>query len=302
MRVKLKDLKPNPYRNIKHYPIDNNKVDMLCESIKKTGFWDNVVARQMEGEVQLAYGHHRLFALQKLFKPTDEVSVIVKPLSDPDMIRVMADENDEYYGTSPAVINETVKVARDYLKEHSEEVSTLRRRSDFKKEHPWSSIVAMFLGWRESRIREALEALGDIEDEIINKDAYEKFPTQFQADEFRRHAKKVGLTHKQQKEVAEELVSSKKGYRHVKQAVLEKKFNGKPKQKKTEYEINEVAHSVADSLNKITILLNDEFFASWSCINGNARTALLASIKNFVNRISKIKSGRAYEQITSKCE
>ena len=47
MKVELKDIKPNPYRYInKGYPIDKAKVEKLRASIKRTGFWDNLVARK----------------------------------------------------------------------------------------------------------------------------------------------------------------------------------------------------------------------------------------------------------------
>jgi len=101
MKVKLKLIKPNPYRDMKHYPIDEGKVDLLRESIRKTGFWDNIVARETEGKYEIAYGHHRLLALQKEFNPDKEIDLIIKGIDDADMIRIMADENDEYYGTSP---------------------------------------------------------------------------------------------------------------------------------------------------------------------------------------------------------
>ena len=36
----------------------------LTSSIEKTGFWDNLVGRKMNGEIQIAYGHHRIEALR----------------------------------------------------------------------------------------------------------------------------------------------------------------------------------------------------------------------------------------------
>src|SRR5438046_1281580 len=117
MQVELKHLKPNPFRNLPHYPIDKDKIKKLKSSIERTGFWDNLVARKASenGSVEIAYGHHRRQALLDMYSGTHKVNVILRELGDGDMIRVMADENDEVYNMTPAVINETVKAARDYL-------------------------------------------------------------------------------------------------------------------------------------------------------------------------------------------
>jgi len=40
------------------------------------------------------------------------------------MIRIMANENDESWGTSPKIIDETVRVVRKYLLTHGEAIKT----------------------------------------------------------------------------------------------------------------------------------------------------------------------------------
>ena len=49
MKIKIKDLTPNPFRDSEHYPIDQEKVESLKRSINKTGFWDNILAREKNG-------------------------------------------------------------------------------------------------------------------------------------------------------------------------------------------------------------------------------------------------------------
>ena len=68
MKVKIKDLKPNPFRDMKNYPINQEKIQSLTNSINETGFWDNILARKNNGNIEIAYGHHRLVVLKKLFK------------------------------------------------------------------------------------------------------------------------------------------------------------------------------------------------------------------------------------------
>ena len=45
MKVQVKDIKPNPFRNLSNYPIDQEKVETLLASIQDTGFWDNLVGK-----------------------------------------------------------------------------------------------------------------------------------------------------------------------------------------------------------------------------------------------------------------
>lgn len=50
--VPLSKVRPNPFRNISHYPILAAKVTALRESIRATGFWGNIVGRERNGKVE----------------------------------------------------------------------------------------------------------------------------------------------------------------------------------------------------------------------------------------------------------
>src|SRR5574343_646837 len=96
-----------------HYPIDREKVEALKNSIQETEFWGNILARPAGNDFEIAYGHHRLFALQELGEK--EVEIQVRKLSDSRMLQIMANENHDNWHSSPAVINETVAAAKEYL-------------------------------------------------------------------------------------------------------------------------------------------------------------------------------------------
>ncbi len=64
MKFQLKDVVSNPFRRTEKYPISPEKVAALIESIESTGFWENIVGREVDGKLQIAYGHHRLAALR----------------------------------------------------------------------------------------------------------------------------------------------------------------------------------------------------------------------------------------------
>lgn len=79
-------------------------------SIEETSFWDNLLARPAGKGYEIAYGHHRLVALQEA--GIKEVDIPVRKIDDGMMIRIMANENRDSYKANRAVTIETVRVAR----------------------------------------------------------------------------------------------------------------------------------------------------------------------------------------------
>ena len=99
---------PNHHRDIGNYPIIREKVDALKASFKQTGFWGNIVARKNGKGYEIAYGHHRLVALKESYKPSTVVPIIVRSISDDHMLKMMAQENMEEWGSSAFVELQTV--------------------------------------------------------------------------------------------------------------------------------------------------------------------------------------------------
>ena len=109
---KVKDIQPNPFRDLETCPLNAEKVEALRESIRTTGFWDNVVGRlNAKGKPELAYGHHRIEAVKKEYNANHEVDLIVRDLDDTQMLQMMARENMEEWGASFSVVLDTIKVA-----------------------------------------------------------------------------------------------------------------------------------------------------------------------------------------------
>jgi hypothetical protein len=90
----------------------------LAKSITETGFWDNILARKRDSRIEIAYGHHRLQAMKQVFKPEEMVNIPVRILDDAMMIKIMANENDEQWGTNAGIIDETVRVTKEFLEKH----------------------------------------------------------------------------------------------------------------------------------------------------------------------------------------
>ena len=108
MKLKLKDILPNPYRDLVRNPLKKDKLQELESSIHDTGFWDNVVVRKnAEGKYELAYGHHRLQAAINF--GLIEADFIVKKLDDALMLKIMDNENRETYGADLMSVMESVE-------------------------------------------------------------------------------------------------------------------------------------------------------------------------------------------------
>jgi hypothetical protein len=109
VKIKIKDIDPNPYRNMDHYKIDEKKVQRLMQSYDTVGYWPIIIGRRVGKKVQIAFGHHRWVALKKFYKNHDhEIEIIIIDLSDEDMLKYMANENQQDFASSFIVEMETV--------------------------------------------------------------------------------------------------------------------------------------------------------------------------------------------------
>lgn len=273
MKVQIKDLKPNPFRDIDNYPINEEKVQSLINSINQTGFWDNILARKNNGNIQIAYGHHRLVALWKIYGKTSAmvVNIPVRELDDSTMIRIMANENDENWGTKPEIINETVRVVMKYLKEFSTIIKKTPKEGGrsfrlFEKlplpepgKYRFSVIawqISQWLGgnWTERRIFYTLDRLKLIEKGELDKEASESLPTEGATEKFTRVTKQIKTTPEQQKQAVKRIIEngnlSESG---MKSALLDEKYKGKEKGKE-ERDFIEFKNYVMGCTKEINIL------------------------------------------------
>jgi len=230
MKVQIKQLEPNPYRDMNNYPMDEVKVRNLVDSIQQTGFWDNILARKKNGKYQIAYGHHRLAAIREVFKPMDEVDIPVKDLDDATMIKIMANENMDDWKTTPRVIDETVRVTKQFLEEHPEEMKKL---GQVKLGSVGADFICRFLNWKEYRVNYSLERLHMIKDDRIDKEAIDQLPTERSARDFVKAIKSTPLPRKEQKKVINDIIKTQNfGESAINKAVLEAKWKPLPKEEK----------------------------------------------------------------------
>lgn len=159
MKIALKELRPNPFREEGMYPVHRPKVEALKASIRATGFWDNLLVRKSSdgAHYELVYGQHRLVALkelvrEKLLDADLQVDIAVRKLDDAGLLRVMAAENADEYKATPDVLDETIRVAREYL----------QRQTKTPLHEISASDIAQFLGGclSEAKIGLSLQRLG----------------------------------------------------------------------------------------------------------------------------------------------
>lgn len=259
MKVQIKDLKPNPFRDMKNYPINEEKIKSLTNSINETGFWDNILARKNNGNVQIAYGHHRLVALWKIYGKTSKmvVNIPVRELDDSTMIRIMANENMEQWELNPTIIDETVKVTREFLFKHQEivrklDTSTLREIREFDSSNSiGSKIIVKFLGknWKLDWINSSLVRIRMEKEGELDREAIKSLPTERAARDFAKATKNIkNTTPEQQREAAKNIIKNQSfGEFAIKSALLDEKYkNKKTKEDKEERDFIEFKNFISE--------------------------------------------------------
>lgn len=238
MKIAVKDLKPNPYRNMDRYPIDRAKVEQLKSSIKDLTFWDNILLRKNCQGYEIAYGHHRWIALKEL--KYKEIDVPVRQLDDATMIRIMAEENFNWQ-SSPAVINETVLAVKTFLDAEiakyddwshvNKSIKVIfASNSQFqqcKQDGVGQTTILKFLGgnWKQHTIQSALLTLKldkmPASQGGVDRNATEIIPTMEQAKVFRNSVSEHKIPKPTQKKIAKEIVSEGVGKRDIPYLVAE---------------------------------------------------------------------------------
>ena len=212
MKVKVKDLKPNPFRDLENYPFNMDKIDKLKKSIEATGFWDNILARQVNGDIQIAYGHHRLKALQEVYSDDYMVEVPIKDLSDELMLKIMANENMEEWQSSVAVIDETIRATKEFL-------------GKFQEKKVTAKLVAEFLGWESWKVEYSYSRINAIEKSGVDKKAIESIPSETASNVFAAAVKGKDLTTGQQRRVAKRIAEGENYSPQAVKLAVEKEAN-----------------------------------------------------------------------------
>jgi len=119
-QVSVASIDANPHRDLDTYPWIESKVEALCRSIDAVGLWEGIIVRPVGKGYQLAFGHHRLEAAKR--NGITKIKVIVRDLSDQQMLEFMGRENGEDYSTDFLVMLNTWEGAVNFAGTGSSEM------------------------------------------------------------------------------------------------------------------------------------------------------------------------------------
>ena len=130
--VPLASIIPNPFRGLDEYPYVERKLEALQASIEAVGLWEGVIARRKGDRYELAFGHHRIEAARRL--KLKEAGLIVRELTDEQMLQFLGHENMEDYNADFLVMLNTWQATVKFL-------------SLTKDKRTQAVETARFLGW-----------------------------------------------------------------------------------------------------------------------------------------------------------
>lgn len=127
-KISVNKILSNPFRDIKRYPLDEEKVKRLMDKMTKTkaGFHDNLLVRPhptKKDYYELGYGHHRIESVRRL--GITEIEPSVCDLDDAEMLLTMFDENSETTNNLSFQVF-TVETAKKFLDDKLAEYKTLK--------------------------------------------------------------------------------------------------------------------------------------------------------------------------------
>lgn len=103
--IPVADIDPNPFRMLGVYPYNEKKLETLQRSIEDVGLWEGIIGRWNGNRIEIAFGHHRHKAAMNVGKA--EIPIIVRNLTDEQMLQFMGRENLEEYNADFLVMLET---------------------------------------------------------------------------------------------------------------------------------------------------------------------------------------------------
>jgi len=116
MKIKVKDLEPNPFRNFKRLPLNEEDIEFLTGSINDNKYGENINVRPhptKSGKYQIVDGHHRVEALRRM--GIEEAVIVVQDRDDYGMVKAQADYNCESSRERAQETIEYIRQARDFL-------------------------------------------------------------------------------------------------------------------------------------------------------------------------------------------
>jgi len=133
VNARLDLIDANPMRRLPDYPYNSEKIDALRRSIADVGLWEGVIARRAGRRYQIAFGHHRIEAARRELGNEGKAPLIIRDLSDEEMLQFMGRENLEDWNADFLIMLESWEAASSFRERAPEKVEPLE--------------IAAVLGW-----------------------------------------------------------------------------------------------------------------------------------------------------------
>jgi len=146
VNASLASIDANPFRMTNEYPYVEAKIQALMRSIEDVGVWEGIIVRKKGNRYQLAFGHHRAEAARRLGMA--RIPLIVRELSDEEMLQFMGRENLEDYNASFNCMLETWEAALRFYPEFSGETGSAVK-------------IATLLGWTSRHSKSGTAQIND---------------------------------------------------------------------------------------------------------------------------------------------
>ncbi len=94
MKIKLSELKPNPFKKqISKGLLNKEQVDKIKSNIKELGFFGSLPVFKKDNQYYLIAGHHRTQALKEIYGKEHEVEVTISNYNEDQVFKGMVIEN-----------------------------------------------------------------------------------------------------------------------------------------------------------------------------------------------------------------
>ena len=127
MQIKIKDLKPNPYKKqINNGKFNNVQLEELEGNLDELGLMGAIPVVNINGKYHLVNSHHRVEALKRKYGEDYEVPITVHKYNDDQLLRGMVIENLSQRGGDFKEETENIRVVEKYLNNNPKMLDAIR--------------------------------------------------------------------------------------------------------------------------------------------------------------------------------
>ena len=138
MKLKLSELKPNPFKKqISKGELNKEQVNKIKANIKELGFFGSLPIFKKDDKYYLIAGHHRVQALKEVYGKDYLVEAVVSDYNEDQVFKGMVIENITQRGQEFRELNENIVAIETYINSHSDILKSLRDSRSHPSKSPY---------------------------------------------------------------------------------------------------------------------------------------------------------------------